>query len=63
MNVDTIIQIISNVGFPIACTTALYVQLAKEQESHKEEMNALRDVIQSNTVALVELREKLNDKF
>ena len=63
MDIQTVIQIISNVGFPIACTVALYLQLSKEQENHKEEMTALREVIQANTVALVELREKLDDKL
>lgn len=63
MDMQTVIQVISNVGFPIAATAALYMQLAKEQENHKEEMNALKDVIQANTVALVELKEKLNDKL
>ena len=63
MDIQNVIQIISNVGFPIAATAALYMQLAKEQENHKEEMNALKDVIQANTIALTELKEKINDKF
>ena len=63
MDMQSVTQLISNIGFPIAATVALYMQLAKEQENHREEMNQLKDVIQANTVALVKLEEKLNEKL
>ena len=63
MDYQTITQFISSLGFPIAATIALYVQLGKEQENHKAEMNALKDVIMQNTIALTELREKLDEKL
>lgn len=63
MDYQTITQFVSSIGFPIAATIALYVQLSKEQENHKAEMNALKDVIMQNTIALTELREKLDEKL
>ena len=35
------IQIISNVGFPIACCVFLYLHIQKQTEAHHEEINML----------------------
>lgn len=63
MDLEGILTAVSTVGFPIVCTGALFWQLSKEQENHKVEMNALKDVITQNTIALTELREKLDEKL
>lgn len=60
---EEILNAVSTVGFPIACTIALFWQLSNEQKAHKEEMTALRDVIVQNTVAITELREQIKDKL
>lgn len=63
MDLQGILTAVSTVGFPIVCTGALFWQLKNEQDNHKEEMNALKDVITQNTIAITELKEKINDKF
>lgn len=38
---DEIVQLISNVGFPIACCLIMFFYVNKTQESHKEEIDNL----------------------
>lgn len=53
---NEIIQAISSVGFPIVCSILLGYLLLTEQRNHKEEMNQLKDAINSNTMIMVELK-------
>lgn len=55
MDVSTIIDAISNLGFPIACVVALFWYLNKERESHKEEMDKLTQSLNANTTAIEKL--------
>ena len=57
MDVNVILQAISTVGFPICACGALFWMINKEDESHKAEVNALREVLEANTKALTELRD------
>ena len=59
MDVNAILQAISTVGFPICACAALFWMVNKQDENHKSEINALRDVLQQNTQALTELRSYL----
>lgn len=59
MESDALMQLIGSLGFPIAMCLMIFWYLMKETESHKEEVNMLRDVIQKNTEALIELKDKL----
>ena len=59
MEVNVILQAISTVGFPICACAALFWMVNKQDENHKSEINALRDVLQQNTQALTELRSYL----
>lgn len=60
MDINAITQIISSVGFPIAmCVYIMYV-MQKQTESHKTEIDELRNTIENNTVAIVKLVEKLD---
>jgi len=61
MESDAIMQLIGSLGFPIAMCLMIFWYLMKETESHKEEVNMLRDVIQKNTEALIELKDKLTE--
>lgn len=65
-----IIQMISSVGFPIACacTCAYYVkyitdknreQVANLNQKHRDEISEIVKAINNNTVALTKLVEKL----
>ena len=59
MEVNVILQAISSVGFPICACGALFWMVNKQDESHKEEINALRSVLEANTQALTELRDMI----
>ena len=75
MDVNTVLQIISTVGFPIACCIALGWYVAREtrlqreetkalNEQHTTEMLAFKDemtaALNNNTLALTKLCEKLD---
>ena len=59
---EQIIQLIQSVGFPIACAIALFWQNIKMQEQHKEEMLKVTDALKNNTVAIIELKNSLDDR-
>lgn len=58
---NDIITAISTVGFPIVCTLMMGYLLVEEQKNHKEEMNQLKDAINSNTIVMAELKQYLED--
>lgn len=69
--VDTIVQIVQSVGFPIAMCIAMgaYVKYTEDksreerlemQTQHAEEMDSVKTALDNNTLALQELVEKLN---
>lgn len=49
-------QLIGSLGFPIFMCILLYNHLEKEQEAHKEEIGQLRECINDLKVTLVSLR-------
>lgn len=55
------VQVISTVGFPIACCLMMGYLLYLEQKNHKEEMWQLKDAIVSNTLIMTELKQLLED--
>lgn len=59
MEPDAIIQAIGTLGFPIVMCAALLYYLNLERESHKEEMNSMRDALDRNTTIMTELKEML----
>lgn len=59
MDINVILQAISTVGFPICACGALFWMVNKQDESHKEEINSLRAVLEANTQALTELKDML----
>lgn len=59
MDTSTIVQIISSLGFPIACCVAMFWQNNKLNESHKEETTKLNEAINNNTIALNQLIDKI----
>lgn len=54
MGVD-ILSLIGNYAFPIIACIALFWKLDKDQDRHKEEMDAIRESLDSNTKAVLEL--------
>lgn len=59
MDVNTLIQLVGSLGFPIVACGALFWRMVKSDEQHKEEMNKMSEALNNNTSALVKLTEKL----
>lgn len=59
MDASAIIQIISNVGFPIAVCLICFWYVNKLTETHKEEVNKLTDALNNNTLVMQKLCDKL----
>ena len=59
MDVSTVTSLIGSLGFPIACCIALFYQLHKSDENHKEEMAKMTDALNNNTVALTKLTDHI----
>ena len=57
MDMNLILQAISTVGFPICACGALFWLVNKLESEHKQEVNSLRDIIERNTEALIELKD------
>ena len=60
MDVNTLIQLVGSLGFPIAACGALFWRMIKSDEQHKEEMNKISDALNNNTVALTRLTNQLD---
>ena len=59
MDVNTMIQLVGSLGFPIVACGALFWRMVKSDEQRKEEMNKMSEALNNNTTALVKLTEKL----
>ena len=59
MDTSMIAQLITSLGFPIACCVAMFWQNNKLNESHKEETSKLNEAINNNTIALNHLIDKI----
>lgn len=55
MDYQNIAGLISSVGFPIAACIAIFWQMNKQAEQHKQEMDKMTDALTNNTAAIVEL--------
>lgn len=49
---EEIVQIISNLGFPIACVLVMFWMQNKEREAHQAESKEWVDAINRNTVVM-----------
>lgn len=59
MEAEVITNLVSNLGFPIACVVAMFWMWNKERESHKEESDKWIEAINNNTRVM----EKVLAKF
>lgn len=57
---QTVINLIKDLGFPIAVCIAMFWLNNKQVEQHKEEMSKVTDALNNNTLALTELRDRLD---
>lgn len=60
---EDIVSIISTVGFPIAMCLLLFWNMKQEQETHKNEVMELKDVISRNNEILASLKQLIEDKL
>lgn len=60
MDFNVITQIISNLGFPIACVVAMFWMLNKERDAHKAETAELSKAIENNTNVMTQVLDKLD---
>jgi hypothetical protein len=55
-----IVEVISNVGFPIACVIALAYYVREINNQHKTEVDDLRTAIENNTLVITKLIDRLD---
>lgn len=60
MDVNSLIQLVGSLGFPIVACGAMFWRMIKSDEQHKEEMNKMSEALNNNTSALVKLTERLD---
>lgn len=60
---NEIVSAISTVGFPIACCCFLLWQNSRQDEYHREQMEKLRQTIDSNTESIKELGKLIQKLF
>ena len=56
MDVATIAQLITTLGFPIVAAAALFWYVNKKDEQHRDEMNSLKNSLDKNSSVLDELK-------
>ena len=61
MEINTVVQLIGSLGFPIAACIACFSMLNKEREERIAEMKEFTKAIDNNTRALEALKGKLEN--
>ena len=59
MDVATLTQIISSIGFPIVACIGCAWYINKQSDSHKAEIEKITEALNNNTIALNRLIDKL----
>ena len=62
MDTNSIIQLISNIGFPIACAVAIFIYWQKDREANLAALDKLRDTVDNNTQVMLRLLDKIEEK-
>lgn len=53
------VSIVKDLGFPIAVCVAMFWLNNKQTEQHKEEMSKVTEALNNNTLALTELKDRM----
>lgn len=61
MDVNSIVSVISTVGFPIAVCLILFFYIYKKQEKTDDTISKLTETINNNTAVMQRLIDKLGD--
>lgn len=59
MDINAAVQLISNVGFPICACFFMAYYMDKTTKAHNEEVKALTESLNNNTMALQELSRQI----
>lgn len=60
--VTTISQLVSNLGFPIACVCVMFWQQNEERKNHAAESEKWVEALNRNTVAIERLCAEIDEK-
>lgn len=60
-NYEFVVTLLSNFGFPIVCCGILMWYIFKLQEAHKGEVDKMTEAINSNTLVIQRLIDKIGD--
>ncbi|MBO7731195.1 MAG: hypothetical protein J6S67_01530 [Methanobrevibacter sp.] len=61
MDITTVTQFVSTLGFPIAVCLICFWYINKREEQHKEEVTELAKAINNNTIVMQKLVDRLED--
>lgn len=61
MTWETIISLISSVGFPIVACVVMFQYMGKQDDKHREDITRLQEIIENNTKVMNELVIKINN--
>ena len=56
---DNIVQIVAQLGFPIAMCLLMFWYVTKKDEAHKEEITKMSEAVNNNTLVMQKLIDKL----
>lgn len=56
---ETVVNLIQTVGFPIACAVAMFIMLNSEQKAHREETEKLSQTI---TELKIDFKDSINEQ-
>ena len=60
MEIESIMTLISNYAFPIACCIILFYKMEKDRAMHKEEMDKVTAALNNNTLVIQRLYDRLD---
>ena len=60
MDVNALTTLVGSLGFPIVACGAMFYEMHQQSKRHAEEMDKVSDALNNNTLALTELKDKLN---
>lgn len=61
MDANSIITLVSTLGFPIVMCGALFWYMIKQNEQHSTESREMRDAVNELKIAIVELTDHLKE--
>lgn len=63
MDINALIDTIGSLGFPIALCIFLFLHMQKESDNHKEEIHAMTETLNLNTIALNNLTTLIKERI